>query len=46
MSEHYLCPATIWKFQVVHREVLEWLNVEARVLEERIGENISLILSG
>lgn len=56
MSEHQPSIATIWKPQVVHPEVpghkrggsggdcTERPNVEARVLEERIIENVGKIL--
>jgi len=46
MSESLRFPATTWKFQVVPREVPGQPNMEAGVLEERIGENVMHILEG
>ncbi len=46
MSEYHPYMATTWKFQIVHREVTGRPNVEARVLEERIGDNVGILLQG
>ncbi|MCX6701036.1 MAG: hypothetical protein NTV68_14150 [Methanomicrobiales archaeon] len=44
MSEYHMCPATTWKFRVVHPEVPGQPTVEARVLEERTVVGVGKIL--